>query len=276
MRTLHMLLRLLQLDLQPRELLLSFGNRLLLSLRLVRLLLEPRLHLLDLLLQPFLLPLLPLHIRLALPNLLFQRHDVRLVRLLLRVQRAAPVLQINNLIARRDELLREVVALCGQLLLLLAQLVHRVLLPERQPCPLFDESAEVCDLPLERLDRFLGALLLLVRGVDHLPCFLNLLLERCDGVLVLLRELQRSLHLGCVRDDLLVELATLLDQALLAFMRLLQGPVQLFVFYTEALQRFIAHQILQNFLEVAFERLERGAIQPHLLETIFFLCRHRR
>mmetsp|Transcript_39020 Transcript_39020/g.96027 ORF Transcript_39020/g.96027 Transcript_39020/m.96027 type:complete len:542 (-) Transcript_39020:133-1758(-) len=268
---LHLLLRLLELDLEPRELLLPLCYRLLLRLSLLSLTVERDLDLLDLLLQALLLPLLPLNLRAALSDLLLQRHDICLVSELLRLKSTCAVVQVHDLIARRDELLREVVALRRQLLLLLRQLVHCVLLPQSEPCALLDEARQVCDLEFELLDSLLGALLLLVARVHHLPRFLNLLLERRNRVLVLLRQLQRGLHLGCIGHNLLVELATLLDQPLLALVRLLQRAVQLLVLHTEPLKRFVSDEVLEHLLEVALKGLEGATLEAHLLEAILLL-----
>lgn len=65
--------------------------------------------------------------------------------------------------------------------------------------------------------------------VDHCPRLFYLFAERSDGSLVFLRELEGRLNLGRIVDDLAVELATFLNQALLLLVRFLQCPVQLFV-----------------------------------------------
>ena len=95
------------------------------------------------------------------------------------------------------------ISLLLQLASELEQLVDRALLPDAQPRALLHQTAEVLDLVLELLDRLLSAPLLLMRRIDHLPRLLDLPLERGDGVLVLLRELESRLHLGRVRHDLL-------------------------------------------------------------------------
>mmetsp|Transcript_20737 Transcript_20737/g.69277 ORF Transcript_20737/g.69277 Transcript_20737/m.69277 type:complete len:262 (-) Transcript_20737:359-1144(-) len=186
-RLLNCLLELLDLRVKPLQLLLALGDRLLLRLHLLPLLLQRRLDLLDLLLQSLLLADFSLHVALALVDLLLQGHDVCLVSLFLCVQSPALLLQVHDLVPRRHELLRQVVSFCCQLVLLLCKLVHSVLLPQRQPSPLLHEPAEVGDLELELLDGFLRSLLLLMGGINHLPGLLNLLLERGDRVLILLR-----------------------------------------------------------------------------------------
>lgn len=65
--------------------------------------------------------------------------------------------------------------------------------------------------------------------VDHGPSLLYLFSERPDRSLILLRELEGGLHLGCIVDDLAIELTALLDQPLFLLVRLLQRTMELFV-----------------------------------------------
>ena len=71
-----------------------------------------------------------------------------------------------------------------------------------------------------------------------------------------LGELQRRLHLRGVGHDLRVQLAALLDQPLLALVRLLQRPVQLLILLAEALQAFVADKLGQDLLEVPLQRVQ--------------------
>lgn len=63
--------------------------------------------------------------------------------------------------------------------------------------------------------RTMTAAHLLMAGIHRLPCFLNLLFEGHNGLLVLLAELEGCLHLCGIAHNLRVELSALLDQPLL-------------------------------------------------------------
>lgn len=56
---------------------------------------------------------------------------------------------------------------------------------------------------------------LFVAGIDNLPCLVDLALKCQNGLLVLLAQLHSCLHLGCVGNDLCIELTALTYKALL-------------------------------------------------------------
>ena len=69
----------------------------------------------------------------------------------------------------------------------LNELIDSVFLPDGQSSPLFHKPRQILDLMLELLDSFLGAPLLFVCRIDHLPRLLYLSLQRGNRILVLLR-----------------------------------------------------------------------------------------
>mmetsp|Transcript_80235 Transcript_80235/g.232964 ORF Transcript_80235/g.232964 Transcript_80235/m.232964 type:complete len:253 (+) Transcript_80235:1766-2524(+) len=153
---------------------------------------------------------------------------LRLHLLDLRVQVRVLLLQLNDLTLQHVPVLDQVV-------LLLHQLIDHVLLIDAQTGALLHEPPELGDLRLQVLDRLLRALLLLVRRLDHLPRSLDLALEGGDCGLVLLRQLQRRLHLHRILHNLGVELSAFLDQLLLALVGLLQCAVQFLILRPEVL-----------------------------------------
>mmetsp|Transcript_27932 Transcript_27932/g.92772 ORF Transcript_27932/g.92772 Transcript_27932/m.92772 type:complete len:378 (-) Transcript_27932:48-1181(-) len=169
--------------------------------------------------------------------------------------------QVGVLLLQLDDLPLEHVAILDQVILFLHQLVDHVLLVDAQTGPLLHEPTQLRDLSLQVLNRLFGPLLLLVRGLDHFPCALDLPLQRSDRLLVLLRQLQGSLHLDRILDDLGVQLAALLDQVLLTLVGLLERAVQLLVLLAEVLQGLVANELLQNLLEVPLQGLESGGLE---------------
>ena len=145
-------------------------------------------------------------------------------------------------------------------------LLEHGLLPDAQPRALLHEPAQVVDLVLELLDGLLGADLLLVGRVHHLPRLFHLLFQRRDARLVLLRQLERRLHFGRVVDDLGVQLAAFLDQLLLLPVRLLERAMELLVLEAEPLEALVAHELRQHFLEVILERLERRRLEARVVQ----------
>mmetsp|Transcript_106333 Transcript_106333/g.297668 ORF Transcript_106333/g.297668 Transcript_106333/m.297668 type:complete len:219 (-) Transcript_106333:376-1032(-) len=92
-------------------------------------------------------------------------------------------LVLLHLLRQADVLLRQLAHLCVELVPRLLQvvplgdqIVDGVLLGHAQARALLHEMAKVCDLQLQVVDRVLRALLLLVRGLDHLPRPLDLFL----------------------------------------------------------------------------------------------------
>mmetsp|Transcript_49604 Transcript_49604/g.142220 ORF Transcript_49604/g.142220 Transcript_49604/m.142220 type:complete len:378 (+) Transcript_49604:1523-2656(+) len=169
--------------------------------------------------------------------------------------------QVGILLLQLDDLPLEHVAILDQVILFLHQLVDHVLLVDAQTGPLLHEPTQLRDLSLQVLDSLFGPLLLLVRGLDHFPCSLDLPLQRSDRLLVLLRQLQGSLHLDRILDNLGVQLAALLDQVLLTLVRLLERAVQLLVLLAEVLQGLVANELLQDLLEVPLQGLESGGLE---------------
>jgi hypothetical protein len=108
-----------------------------------------------------------------------------------------------------------------------------------------------------------------VARLDHLPGLLNLLFERRDRALVILRQLKCRLDLRCVGNDLAVELLALLDQALFALMRLLERTVQLLILLAEALEALVANKLSED-LHTHARANERGQY------AVLFLPRKQR
>ena len=137
--------------------------------------LELLLQVFQLLVEPLLAPLLALALG------LFRGEPVAHV-LQLVVLVPLLLLELVDLLQQR---LRALVALLDlpallvdlalQLVAHLEQLVHGVLLPDREARALLDEAAQVGDFHFQLLDGFLRAHFLLVRRVDHLPRLLDFL-----------------------------------------------------------------------------------------------------
>mmetsp|Transcript_7245 Transcript_7245/g.15802 ORF Transcript_7245/g.15802 Transcript_7245/m.15802 type:complete len:274 (-) Transcript_7245:39-860(-) len=139
--------------------------------------------------------------------------------------------------------------------------IDGVLLVHAKTCTLLHEVTEVCNLYLEVVDGLLCSLLLFVGGLHHLPSPLDLLLQVLDRGLVLLGEAQSSLNLRSIGHDLCIQLPAFLDEALLALVRLLQGPVKLLILEAEVLKRLVANELLQDLLEVLLQRLEGAGLE---------------
>mmetsp|Transcript_162420 Transcript_162420/g.520530 ORF Transcript_162420/g.520530 Transcript_162420/m.520530 type:complete len:357 (+) Transcript_162420:1712-2782(+) len=156
-----------------------------------------------------------------------------------------------------------------QLVALRDEAVHRVLLVHAQSRALLHQVAQVRDLDLQVMNGLLGPLLLLVRCLNHLPSPLDLLLQVLDRCLVLFGKVEGHLDLRGIANDLSVELAALLDQPLLALVRLLEGPVEFLVLQAKVLQRLVADQLLEDLLEVLLQGLEGAGF-----EGLRLLLRH--
>ena len=82
------------------------------------------------------------------------------------------------------------------------------------------------------------------------------LLQRFDGGLIFLSELQRRLHFGGVGHDLCVELAAFGHEPLLALVGLLEGAGDLLVLCTELVHALVPQQFPEDHLELLLQRLK--------------------
>mmetsp|Transcript_81662 Transcript_81662/g.249443 ORF Transcript_81662/g.249443 Transcript_81662/m.249443 type:complete len:240 (-) Transcript_81662:176-895(-) len=238
------------LDLRPlvQKLLLDAGDRLCVAVNFLPLRIDLVLsafhglpQLFQVVIQLFLLPLLLVGLVEQVTKLVPQIRKLVASRSPLRFERLNLARKVRVLLLQLHDLTLEHVAVFDQVVLLLHELVDHVLLVDTEPSALLDEAAQLGDLGLQVVYRLLGTLLFLVRGLDHFPRSLDLPLQRGDGRLILLRQLQRCLDLDRVLYDLGVKLTTLFDQVLLAFMRFLQSAVQLLVLVPEVLQGLVSH-----------------------------------
>jgi len=102
------------------------------------------------------------------------------------------------------------------------------------------------DLRVEVLDALLALLIAIATDLQHFEGLVKIILEERNRLRVLLRQLQRGLHLHRIVHDVPIQVLDLLEKLLLVVVGVAQGTAQLLVLDLELLQRLVLRKLLQD------------------------------
>mmetsp|Transcript_5328 Transcript_5328/g.11835 ORF Transcript_5328/g.11835 Transcript_5328/m.11835 type:complete len:247 (-) Transcript_5328:192-932(-) len=175
------------------DLLARLDNRLLISLQLdmqildlSEMLIQILPEILQLLVQLLLHRGLVLHIGLRLGQRPLEAVELGLALILLSFQGGNLLEELCVVLGQLLNLPLEHILMLHQIVLLLDQIVHSVLLIDTQPRALLHQAAQIGNLHLQIMNSVFGSLFLLVGRLHHLPGPLNLLFQSCNCRLILL------------------------------------------------------------------------------------------
>mmetsp|Transcript_10919 Transcript_10919/g.28631 ORF Transcript_10919/g.28631 Transcript_10919/m.28631 type:complete len:460 (+) Transcript_10919:1348-2727(+) len=179
-------LPLLQLSLQPSNLLSPLIHKGLLLADFSRFVFHPFLHLLQLLVEKLLSASLALSLSSFGGDHILEGMDFVLSCKFLLLKLTHPFLVLDDLIAKGNNLGLLGFTILQQLLLHFRQLLHCAFLANGETCTFFHQPAQVLNFQLELLNCLFCLGFTLLSGVNHLPRFLQFLPEVANESLVLL------------------------------------------------------------------------------------------